>query len=55
MLQYLYVEAYTTLQKETYTMRGADRVENSEIKSKAKTLLLTFYFTNNRFFQSHQT
>ena len=55
MLQYLYVEAYTSLQKETYTVRGANRVGNSETKIKTKTLQLIFYFTNNRFLQIHQT
>ena len=54
MLQYLYVEAYILLQKETYTVRGANRVGNSESKIK-KTLQLIFYFTNNRFLQIHQT
>ena len=46
----LIVEAYTTLQKEAYTVRGADRVGNSETKIKAKTLQLIFYFAKNRFF-----
>ena len=50
------VEAYTSLQKETYTVRGANGVGNSETKIKIKkTLQLIFYFTNDRFLQIHQT
>ena len=55
MLQYLYVEAYILLQKETYTVSGANRVGNSESKIKTKTLQLILYFTNNQLLQIHQT